>query len=82
MNKSRQSRQRNTPAAEKPAPNKNLFRPPLKRRPGLFYALLAAFGVWIGVLLALYFVTVYPRRHERSAPEREEPKPAQQTVSR
>ena len=36
---------------------------PLKRRPRLFAVLLIAFIVWLGVLLTLYFKTVYPMRY-------------------
>jgi hypothetical protein len=40
---------------------------PLKRRPGLFAAMLIGFLAWVGVLLALYFNTVYPMRHGGAA---------------
>ena len=36
---------------------------PLRRRPMLFTVLLVVFVVWVGVLLAMYFKTVYPQRH-------------------
>jgi hypothetical protein len=36
---------------------------PIKRQPKLFMILLIAFGVWLGVLLTLYFSTVYPLRY-------------------
>jgi hypothetical protein len=36
---------------------------PLKRRPRLFVVLVIAFLIWLGVLLTLYFRTVYPIRH-------------------
>ncbi len=39
----------------------SLFLPPLKPRRTLFYTLLGMTAIWIGVLLALYFTTVYPR---------------------
>ena len=39
------------------------FEPPLKPHKKLFIVLLAAFVVWVGVLLGLYFKTVYPARH-------------------
>jgi hypothetical protein len=45
--------------AAKPLP---VFLPPLKRRAGLFYALLVAVAVWIATLLTLYFVTVHSRK--------------------
>lgn len=36
---------------------------PLKRRPRLFAALMVLFLIWLGVLLTLYFRTVYPMRY-------------------
>lgn len=43
------------------------FLPPLKPVPKLFAALLVGFAIWLGVLLTLYFQTVYPlRRHAPS----------------
>ena len=45
------------------APPGVTFKPPLKPRRGLFVALLGVFAVWVGVLLTMYFVTVYPNRH-------------------
>ena len=47
------------------APPGVAFKPPLKPRRGVFYALLGLFGVWVGLLLALYVVTVYPNRHQQ-----------------
>jgi hypothetical protein len=32
-------------------------------RPRLFATLCWIFAVWIALLLAIYFLTVYPRRH-------------------
>jgi hypothetical protein len=52
------------------------FKPPLRPRPGLFYATLGMLGVWVGVLLTLYFVTVYPNRHHHVEPSVEEDKPS------
>jgi hypothetical protein len=46
------------PAAPKPDP--------LKPRRGLFIGLALGFAVWLGVLLTLYFTTVYPLRHASS----------------
>lgn len=37
--------------------------PLLKPHPRLFAAIMVAFAVWLGVLLTLYFKTVYPERH-------------------
>lgn len=36
---------------------------PLKPQPRVFWGLLIGFVVWVGVLLGLYFKTVYPERH-------------------
>jgi hypothetical protein len=36
---------------------------PLQRRPRLFAILLISFVIWLGVLLTLYFKTVYPMRY-------------------
>jgi hypothetical protein len=42
------------------------FLPPLKPLPTLFKALIVGFALWLGVLLTLYFKTVYPLRHAPS----------------
>jgi hypothetical protein len=47
--------------------------PPLKPRPRLFYGLLTAFALWVGVLLGLYFFTVYPTRVESASPPADTP---------
>ena len=39
---------------------------PLKPFPTLFKVLLVGFAIWLGVLLTLYFKTVYPLRHTPS----------------
>jgi hypothetical protein len=36
---------------------------PIKPRPRLFAVLLITFVIWLGVLLTLYFKTVYPMRY-------------------
>lgn len=36
---------------------------PFKPQRGWFWGLLIGFVVWVGVLLGLYFKTVYPERH-------------------
>jgi hypothetical protein len=43
---------------------------PLKPRPKLFAFLMVAFVIWLGVLLALYFKTVYPERYPSTAATR------------
>jgi hypothetical protein len=49
-------------ADARPAPE---FKPPLKPRRGLFYALLGLLAVWIAVLVVMYFTTVYPTRKQQ-----------------
>jgi hypothetical protein len=39
---------------------------PLKPLPTLFKVLLVGFALWLGVLLTLYYKTVYPLRHAPS----------------
>jgi hypothetical protein len=39
---------------------------PLRPRPKLFLTLFVIFLVWLGVLLAMYFKTVYPHRSQTS----------------
>ena len=53
---------------EKPSLPAPVFKPPLKPRRGLFYALLGALALWIIALLVLYFLTVYPARKEHQLP--------------
>ena len=48
-------------------------RPPFKPRPLLFYGLLTGFALWVGVLLGLYFFTVYPTRHTHAKPAADAP---------
>ena len=54
------------------------FLPPLKPMPRLFYGLLTAFALWVGLLLGLYFFTVYPNR---GTPEGHRDAAGQETVS-
>ena len=51
--------------ASAPKSSKSPFTPgpPLKPRRALFVFLSVLFGVWLIVLLTLYFATVYPQRH-------------------
>ena len=44
--------------------------PPLRPHKTLFMVLLVIFMVWVGVLVGLYFKTVYPARHGGSATTR------------
>jgi hypothetical protein len=66
--------------SEKPV-RRPMFRPPLRPRPGLFYGLLGLLGIWIAILLTLYFVTVRPYRAKYAAPV-QEGTPPDGTVSR
>jgi hypothetical protein len=59
---------RTTPKQAKQALVAPVFKPPLKPRRGLFFALLGALALWIIGLLVLYFVTVYPTRKEHEVP--------------
>ena len=51
-------------AEARPAPAASVFRPPFAPRPGLFYGLLGVLTIWVGVLLTMYLITVYPQ-HDR-----------------
>lgn len=72
MSKTR-SRLANPPASaarrgnvvSEPAP---LFLPPLRPRKSLMIALGLILLIWMGILLAMYFRTVYPLRHENPRP--------------
>ena len=55
-----------SPTAQTPDPS--VFRPPFKPRPKLFFGLLGLLVIWVGVLLILYFTTVYPQRGEHLHP--------------
>ena len=46
-----------------PAPAEVEFRPPMQPHKGLFIALCLVLAAWVGVLLWMYFKTVYPLRH-------------------
>jgi hypothetical protein len=41
---------------------------PMKRRKGLFLALMGVFVAWVGVMLGLYVMTVRPQRHLEPLP--------------
>jgi hypothetical protein len=43
--------------------NRPTARGAFQARPRLFATLCWIFVIWIAALLALYFLTVYPRRH-------------------
>jgi hypothetical protein len=70
MKKAGRSEPRGKPEPKAVPTGKPMFRPPLKPRPRLLRALLGVMGVWIAVLLTLYFVTVYPHRASKGAPAR------------
>ena len=56
----------NKPVKDAPGPP-DIKCQPLKRRPKLFAALMIGFAIWLGVLLTLYFKTVYPLRYPSDA---------------
>lgn len=58
-----------------------VFKAPLKRRKGLFLALLGVLGLWIVALVILYVRTVYPMEQKHQAPPAASP-PSGQTVPR
>jgi hypothetical protein len=79
---SRKSAPATRDAKTAPAPS---FKPPFTPRPGIFYLLLGMVGVWVVILLTLYFVTVYPTRREHPLPSvsAESPQqPVESTVPR
>ena len=57
-----------SPIAGSPASDSSPFRPPLRPRPRLFYALLIGLIGWVAFLLVLYFTTVYPNRDTQPDP--------------
>lgn len=71
--RSKESGSRNRPPA---------FPPPLKPRKKLLIALAVAFAGWVGVLLTLYFTTVYPGvTKQRSQYNPPTPKPETRTMN-
>ena len=76
MKKAGRDSRTNQNKSEDAAPPRVQFKPPLKPRPGLFYGLLGLLGVWVGVLLTLYFVTVFPNRHQHVEPSNEVQSPS------
>jgi hypothetical protein len=79
-NKSDQSSGGKSGAAAGASPTSSPLREPIPWKPqrGLFRALVAVFVVWVGVMLAMYFTTVRPRRH--SAPQPPQSPPAATTM--
>jgi hypothetical protein len=63
------------PAQARSAPTSHTptFKPPLKPRPRVFYVMLGLFGVWVALLLALYFTTILPHRGESPPHQTVEP---------
>ena len=68
MSKSKKNRDHRSPPPAAPAPGPITYTTTLKPRPKLFVTLLIIFVLWVGTLLALYFTTVYPFRHQRTLP--------------
>ena len=48
---------------EEAAPEGVVFKPPMKPHRRVFILLCVILAVWVGVLLVMYFKTVYPQRH-------------------
>ena len=61
MSKQQKGKSRPEPAPAPPAAAQ--CAPLLKPHPRLFAAIMVTFAIWLGVLLTLYFKTVYPERH-------------------
>jgi hypothetical protein len=81
MSKAEPSSNRNSNHHQKeplPAP---VFKPPLKPRRGLFYALLGVLALWIVALVILYVKTVYPTHKQHAVPV-SEPSSVEKTVPR
>ena len=55
---------------QQPPPPEPAACAPLKPRPKLFLAMLLVFAVWLGILVTLYFKTVYPLRYPSTATTR------------
>jgi hypothetical protein len=61
MNARASGRQEHKQPSSTAAPD--FSKPPLKPHPKLFIFLCILFGIWVCVLLTLFFATVYPFRH-------------------
>lgn len=57
-----------SPSANPKSANASMFRAPFAPRPGLFYALLGLLGIWVAVLLTMYFTTVHAQRDAHVVP--------------
>ena len=63
--KNRDRRQEPSPAAPSgPIAYTTALRP----HPKMLLILSIIFAVWVGLLMTLYFTTIYPTRHERPIP--------------
>ena len=65
---SKKNRDRCSPPPTAPPPGPVTYTTALKPRPKLLVILSVIFVLWVGTLLALYFTTVYPYRHQRTLP--------------
>ena len=54
---------------------------PMKPRRGMFLLLMSIFIAWVGVMLAMYFMTVRPRRHLAPPPAQLQPPAATRSVA-
>jgi len=65
---SKKNRDRRSSPRPAPPPGPISYTTALKPRPKLLVILSVVFVLWVGTLLALYFTTVYPFRHQRILP--------------
>lgn len=65
MSKKNRDRQSSTPP---PPPGPITYTTALKPRRKMLVLLSIIFALWVGLLLTLYFTTVYPTRHDGTLP--------------
>jgi hypothetical protein len=70
MSKQKKGNPQQPKPAPPPPPPPDITCAPLTPRPKLFAAIMVTFAIWLGVLLTLYFKTVYPERHPSAATTR------------
>jgi len=68
-NRERKAAQQAAPPAPSTPPAGSLsYTTVLKPQPKLLVILWIIFAVWVGLLLTMYFTTIYPIRHNRTLP--------------
>jgi len=65
---SKKNRDRRNIAPPAPPPGPVSYSTDLEPRPKLLLVLSILFALWVGLLLTLYFTTIYPTRHQRTLP--------------